>query len=123
MFEFSDRDIDGPEKTGVINVRVVQSVATAVPITLTITPTEYSDEFGFDVPVFNPNSPNIATRTYVCFLPLYYVRCLLRHLAHCTYDHQLPMLVTINYQRYVHAEEALLIIAYNHSYSWCGLHH
>ena len=82
VFEFSDTDKDGSEETGVINVRVVQSVATAVPINLTITPTEYSDDFGFDVTDFDPNSPNIATRTYVCFLPLYYVRYLLKHLAH-----------------------------------------
>ena len=68
VFEFSDTDKDGSEETGVINVRVVQSVATAVPINLSITPTEYSDEFGFDVPDYDPNSPNIATRTYVCFL-------------------------------------------------------
>ena len=89
-------DKDGSEESGVINVRVVQSVATAVPINLTITPTEYSDDFGFDVPDYDPNSPNIATRTYVCFLPLYYVRCLLRHLAHCTYDHQLLVTVTLS---------------------------
>ena len=68
VFEFSDTDKDGGEESGVINIRVVQSVATAVPINLSITPTEYSDDFGFDLPDFDPNSPNIATRTYVCFL-------------------------------------------------------
>ena len=65
MFEFNATDKNGSEKTGVINVRVVQSVATAVPITLTITPTEYSDDFGFDVPDYDPNCPNNATRMYV----------------------------------------------------------
>ena len=94
-FEFDDRDKIGDEDAGAINVRVVQSVATAVPITLTITPTEYSDDFGHDVSEFDPNSPNIATRTYVCFLPLYYMKCLLRHLVHCTHDHKLPLRVTI----------------------------
>lgn len=67
-FEFSDNNKSGIEGTGVINVHVVQSIATAVPITLTITPMEYSDYFGFDVPDFNPNSSNIATRMYLCFL-------------------------------------------------------
>ena len=64
VFEFDDTDKDGGEETGVINVCVVQSVSTAVPINLTITPTEYSDDFGY-VLDFDPNSPNIATRTHV----------------------------------------------------------
>ena len=94
VFEFSDIDRDGREETGVITVRVIQSVETAVPITLTITPTEYSDDFGFDISEFDSNSPNIATRTYVCLLPLYFMRCLLRLIVY-TYDHQLLLLVTI----------------------------
>lgn len=63
-FEFDDSDKNGCEGTGVINVRVLQSVATAIPITLKITPNEYSDHFGFDVPDSNPDSSSIATRMY-----------------------------------------------------------
>ena len=76
MFKFNDTEKDGREETGGINVRVVQSVETAVPINLTITPIEYSDDFGFDVSDFDPNSPNIATRTYVSICDVF-----LRHMA------------------------------------------
>ena len=78
-FEFNDSDKNGSEDTGVINVRVLQSVRTAIPITLTITPNEYSDRFGFDVPDSNLNSSNIATRMYMLhhtYVFMYYVKLL-----------------------------------------------
>ena len=53
---------------------MIQSVATAVSINLTITPTEYSDDFGFDVPDFDPYTPYNATR-------MYYVSFFVRHVA------------------------------------------
>ena len=55
---------EGREDSCVIDVTVIQSVATAAPINLTITPTEYSPVFG-PIPQFDPTSPNIATRMYV----------------------------------------------------------
>ena len=60
---------EGREDSGVINVTVIQSVATAAPINLTITPTEYSPTFGY-IPPYDPATPNIATRMYATFLAL-----------------------------------------------------
>ena len=54
---------EGTEDSGVINVTVIQSIATATPINLTITPTELSPG---DIPSDLPfeDSPNIAIGTY-----------------------------------------------------------
>jgi hypothetical protein len=51
---------EGREDSGVIDVSVIQSIATAAPINLTITPTEYSSTFGY-IPPYDPATPNIAT--------------------------------------------------------------
>ena len=63
-FEFIDTSAEGTEGSEVINVTITQSVATAAPITLTVTPTEYSPEFG-TIPPLDQASPNIATRMYM----------------------------------------------------------
>ena len=59
VFEFSDTEGLSTEATGIINVTVTHIVATATPINLTVTPTEYSEEFGFFVV---PVDTNIAAR-------------------------------------------------------------
>ena len=58
---------EGREDSGVIDVSVIQSIATAAPINLTITPTEYSPTFGYITPC-DPATPNIATRMCATFL-------------------------------------------------------
>ena len=58
---------EGREDSGVIDVSVIRSVATAAPINLTITPTEYSSTFGY-IPPYDPATPNIATCMCATFL-------------------------------------------------------
>ena len=62
-FGFINLREEGSEDSEVINVTIVQNIATAAPINLTITPTEYSPVFG-PIPPFDPASPNIAKRMY-----------------------------------------------------------
>ena len=61
VFGFSEEDFAGDESAGVITVTISKTASTAREISLTVTPTEYSDSFGPNS-TFNPNSPNIATR-------------------------------------------------------------
>ena len=62
VFEFFGREFEGEEETGQIDVIISRSVATAAPIMLTLTPTEYNASFGLSIDAFDPRSPNIATR-------------------------------------------------------------
>ena len=63
-FGFFESDNEGDEKDGVLIVSVSRSVRTANDISLNLTTTEYDESFGFldEVPPFNPDSPNLATR-------------------------------------------------------------
>ena len=61
VFEFSEDDHAASERDGFILVLVTHSPATAIPIDLTITPTEYDPSFGINIPPSDPNSPIIAT--------------------------------------------------------------
>ena len=60
MFEFFAQEFQGTEETGQINVTITRSIATAAPMMLTLTPTEYDDSFGLSIDPFDPRSPNIA---------------------------------------------------------------
>ena len=62
VFEFFAQEFEGEEETEHIDVTITRSVATAAPMMLTLTPTEYDDSFGLPIPAFDPRSPNIATR-------------------------------------------------------------
>ena len=44
-----------------ISVTITRSAATAIPVTISLTPVEYDSSFGFVIPTFDPDSPNIAT--------------------------------------------------------------
>ena len=63
-FGFFESDNEGDENDGVLIVSVSRSVSTANDISLNFTTTEYDVSFGFldDVPPFNADSPNLATR-------------------------------------------------------------
>ena len=61
MFEFFAQEFQGIEETGQIDVTITRSIATAAPMMLTLTPTEYDDSFGLPIPAFDLRSPNIAT--------------------------------------------------------------
>ena len=61
-FGFLLTQVDGDEQDGKIDVSITKSVATATSFSLTVTPTQYNNLFGFSVPTFDPDSPNIATR-------------------------------------------------------------
>ena len=52
---------DGSEQDEEISVTITRSAATAIPVTISLTPVEYDSSFGFDIPTFDPDSPNIAT--------------------------------------------------------------
>ena len=62
VFEFSEDDYSQSESDGFIQVLVIHRPATAIPVNLTITPTEYDPSLGISIPPFDPNSPNIAAR-------------------------------------------------------------
>ena len=52
---------DGREQDEEISVTITRSTATAIPVTISLTPVEYNNSFGFDAPTLKPNSPNVAT--------------------------------------------------------------
>ena len=62
VFDFFAQEFEGEEETGQIDVTITRSVATAAPMMLTLTPTEFDDSFGLSIDPFDPRSPNIATR-------------------------------------------------------------
>ena len=62
VFEFFAQEFEGEEEMEQIDVTISRSIATAAPMMLTLTPTEYDDSFGLSISPFDPRSPNIATR-------------------------------------------------------------
>ena len=61
-FSFFGEEAEAEEVFGQIDVTITRNVATASPVTFTLTPTAYDESFGFTIPPFDPRSPTIATR-------------------------------------------------------------
>ena len=57
---FSAMEENGTEDEEIL-VTITRNSTTAIPVTLSLTPVEYDSSFGFDIPTFDPDSPNIAT--------------------------------------------------------------
>ena len=60
-FGFFATEVEGDEGSGEIIVTITRSVATALPMSFTLTPIEYNVSYGLDKPVSDPRSPNRAT--------------------------------------------------------------